>query len=105
MSPASRYSRILPALFLLMGCSSLTVKEPVCEPPPIPASLLQACPLPEPIKDGRLETLYLQAIADTGPWGECLRRQQSLVELVKYRDQVCVQFRNQNPPANNWWQW
>ena len=105
MSPASRYSRILCALFLLMGCSSLTVKEPVCEPPPIPASLLQACPLPEPLKDGKLETLYLQMLADTGPWGECLRRQQSLVELVKYRDQVCAQFRNQNLSAKEWWQW
>lgn len=105
MSPASRYSRILLVLFLLMGCSQLTVREPVCEPPPIPASLLQACPLPEPIKDGRLETLYLQAIADTGPWGECLRRQQSLVELVKYRDQVCARFRNQNPSPKEWWQW
>ena len=105
MSPTSRCSAMLIACCLLSSCQTSTVREPVCEPPPIPASLLQACPLPEPIKDGRLETLYLQALADTGPWGECLRRQQSLVELVKYRDQVCVQFRNQNLSAKEWWQW
>jgi hypothetical protein len=26
------------------------------------------------------------------------------VELVKYRDQVCVQFRNQNLSPKEWWQ-
>lgn len=102
---ANLFFPILCASFLLTGCSSLTVNEPVCEPPPIPPTLLQACPLPDPIKDGRLETLYLQAIADSGPWGECLRRHQALVEVVKYRDQVCARFRSQNPPAKDWWQW
>jgi hypothetical protein len=27
------------------------------------------------------------------------------VELVKYRDQVCARFRNQNPSPKEWWQW
>lgn len=105
MPLVNQYSRTLLVSFLLTGCSSLTVKEPVCEPPPIPASLLQPCPLPEPIRDGRLETLYLQALADTGPWGECLRRQQALAEVVKYRDQTCARFRSQNPPPSEWWHW
>ena len=91
---------------LLSSCQSLTVQEPVCSPPPIPQSLFQPCPPLPPVADGQMSTLYLQMLQDAGTLGECQRRQQTLAEVVQYRDKVCDQFRSQQPPpVKEWWQW
>jgi hypothetical protein len=74
---------------LLAGCTSLTVREPVCDPPPIPAALLEPCEEPTPLTDGRFATIYQQALADLGPWGRCIRKDDALIAVVKYRDETC----------------
>ena len=100
-----RYSAILCACFLMQACGSLTVREPICEPPPIPSSLMEQCQTPSPLPDGKLATLYQQYLADvTGPWSDCVRLHDQLIAVVKYRDQVCqhIQSLNQSPPKP-WW--
>lgn len=105
MSRLIRYSAILSACFLLTCCSTLTVRAPPCDPPPIPAVLLQACPLPQPLSDGELKTLYLQMLRDNGPWGECIRRHDSLIAVVQYRDAWCAKAAQDATAAANraWW--
>lgn len=105
MLPLTKCSATLLVCCLLSSCQNLTVKEPVCSPPPIPQSLLQPCPPLDPLADGQMGTLYLQMLKDTGTLGECQRRQQALVEVVKYQRQVCDQFLSQPPQSKEWWQW
>ena len=66
---------------------------------------MQACPLPEPLPNGELRTLYLQMLRDTQPWGECIRRHDGLIEVVKYRDAVCAKVvaDAQAEAARPWW--
>jgi hypothetical protein len=64
----------------------------VCEPPPIPAKLLEPCQDPEPLQSGTMAELYQQMLRDLGPWGRCIRIHDQLVEVVKYRDAVCAKF-------------
>ena len=75
---------------------------------PIPESLMQPCPLPDPLPDGKLSTLYQQALQDaspSGPWALCIRNHDQLIAVVKYRDSICAHIAemNKQPPAQ-WWQ-
>jgi hypothetical protein len=99
-----RYSAILFALSLLMGCNSLMVRGPELNLPPLPPEVMLPCQEPEPLPDGQLSTLYLQMLRDTGPWGECRRRQAQLVALVKYQQQVRDEYARSLPQQNKpWW--
>lgn len=99
-----KYTALLP-LLTLFGCTNLAVREPICEPPPIPAALMQPCALPEPLPDGKMATLYLQLLRDTDPWGQCLRSHDRLIEVVKYRDSVCAKIKADNAKPKPWYQW
>lgn len=89
----------------LTGCTSLTVRQPICDPPPIPPALLEPCEEPAPIPDGRMATIYQQQLADLGPWGRCIRKDDKLIEVVKYRDAVCQQIKDKiaADAAKPWW--
>lgn len=110
---ASRVRRgVYPVILAaaLAGCApAVTVRSPICEPPPIPASAMQPCVEPtEALKTGSLEELYVQAVRDTGPWGQCIRAHDKLIEFVKYRDAICQKFREDNitKPSTGWrWPW
>jgi hypothetical protein len=87
--------RLAPVVVLAVaGCTSLTVREPICDPPDIPAELLQPCEEPMPLTDGRFATVYQQMLADLGPWGRCVRKDDKLIEVVKYRDAVCQRVKD-----------
>lgn len=73
------------------------MRAPVCDPPPIPPKLLESCKEPEQLLDGTFQTLYLQMIRDMGPWGECIRNHEKLVEVVRYRDAVCDKLKPKQP--------
>ena len=77
---------------LSSGCSPAVTVRVNCQPPPVPPQLLEPCPPPavRQLPDGKMATLYQQSIADTDPWGQCVRRQSELAALVKYRDSVCA---------------
>src|SRR5437762_3390590 len=107
MSPRIQGSLTLSALCLLTACSSLEVRSPPCEAPPIPAALLVPCPDPELPVEGTFSALYLNSLKNTGPWGECMRRQDKLVELVKYQATVCphIQSLNKTADKSSWQFW
>ena len=102
MSRSIRCLLILCACFLTTACASLTVPAPETTLPPIPPELLQPCPAPPPLTDGKIATLYLQMLEDAGREWECISRQAQLAAVVKYREQVAANLRNQsqNKP---WW--
>ena len=106
MSPLlRRCSLILSACCLTAACSSLTVKPPYCEPPPLPMSSVSACPIPEDLPDGAMGTLYLAHLQNLQLWKECIRKFNHLVELVRYRDQVCKDLQNRlENESKKWWQ-
>lgn len=92
-------------VLLLAGCApAVTVRAPICEPPPLPPSAVAPCPMPAPIADGKLETLYLQSLVDTAQWGECIRKFNNLVALMAYRDKVCAQIKEEVTKPKAWWQ-
>lgn len=96
---------ILFALLTATGCSSLTIKSPPCTPPPLPASSVSPCPMPEPIKGEQLTMgdLYLRYLESLQQQRECQQKQANLVALVKYRDQVCLDLQNQRQ-STKWWE-
>lgn len=95
-------------MLALSSCSLLTTRAPICEPPPIPTSNLQPCPLPEPIPDGKLKTLAEALLEDRnpkGPWAECIRNHDQLIALVRYRDSICQHIADINKqPAKSWYE-
>ena len=99
MSPLTRVLVILCASWALTACSSLTVRAPICEPPPLPP-VPADCPDLEVITDPSFGALYQQSIRDAVQYQECRNNLRQYATLVKYRDQVCphVQSLNQSPP-------
>lgn len=95
----------LLVVLLLAGCApAVTVRAPVCEPPPIPPAALAPCPMPTPIPDGKLETLYLQSLIDTAQWGECIRKFNNLRALIASRDKICAEVTEEVMKPKSWWQ-
>jgi hypothetical protein len=80
------------------------VRAPVLEIPPLPPELLTPCPLPEPIPDGSLQTLYLQIYRDAERWGACLRLHDQLIAVVRYRDEAMRAIQSQLSSPKPWWQ-
>lgn len=99
----TRASAILLALPLTTACTSLSVRSPVCEPPPIPAELLQPCPDPVLPTNGTFSEIYLLHMRNTGPWGQCIQMQAQLVATVKYQAQVCPHIRSLNQSEDKAW--
>jgi hypothetical protein len=93
--------------FALAGCGgAVTVRAPICEPPPIPVRLMEPCEEPAPLKLGTLDEMYRQALEDTGPWGRCVRNHDKLVEVIKYRDSICEKFKADNvTKSTTGWRW
>lgn len=77
----------------LAACTTVQPREPICEPPPIPPELLLPCEEPELLTDGSFASLYQQALRDVGPWGRCVRKDDKLISIVKYREEVCAKMK------------
>jgi len=83
----------------------LTVREPICEPPPIPAELLVPCEEPTLPADGTFAAVYANYIDNVvGPWARCIRKDDKLVEIVRYRDEVCKKIKADNTTPKRWWE-
>jgi len=89
-----------------MGCTSVTVREPICEPPPIPAELLAPCEEPMVPDERGFAAIYESYVRNVvGPWARCIRKDDKLVELIKYRDAICIKIKEDNAKAAKpWWQ-
>ncbi len=94
---------LFASLLALAGCTSVSVREPICEPPPVPAELLLPCEEPEQLTDAHFVGLYQQALRDIGPWGRCIRKDDKLIEIVKYRDAVCAKIKADNAKPKPAW--
>jgi hypothetical protein len=94
----------LPLVLLLGACTSLTVREPICSPPPIPAELLVPCEEPTLPTDGTFAAVYENYVSNVvGPWARCLRKDDQLIAITRYREQVCDKIKADNAPAAHWW--
>lgn len=71
---------------MLSGCSTVRVLPE--DLPPIPASLLQECRLPQALPDGRPATVAKVLLQDSEDLLDCRERHKALVEVVKFRDQL-----------------
>lgn len=95
------------AILALTSCASSMTVRVQCEPPPLPTTVLQPCPLPEQLADSKMQTVTEALLDDRNPgglWATCIRLHDQLIALVKYRDQVCPAIQNQNPSADKpWW--
>jgi hypothetical protein len=79
---------------LLLGCApAVTVRAPVLDLPPVPPKLLEPCEEPTPLKGGTQADLYLKMLEDVGPWGRCIRKDDALIEVIKYRESVVEKYR------------
>lgn len=86
------------------GCTSLTVREPICEPPPIPAELLAPCEEPMVPDQPGFAQIYDSYVRNVvGPWARCIRKDDKLIELIKYRDSVCAKIKADNQQPKPWW--
>jgi hypothetical protein len=92
-------------LTLLAGCSSLTVRAPICEPPPIPAELLIPCEEPIPPNEAGFASIYESYVRNVvGPWARCIRKDDQLIAIVKYRDATCAKIKADNAQPKRWWE-
>jgi hypothetical protein len=82
------------------------VREPICEPPPIPVELLAPCEEPMLPDERGFAAIYESYVRNVvGPWARCIRKDDKLVELIKYRDAVCKKIKEDNAKAAKpWWQ-
>lgn len=97
--------RALLFVLLLAGCQTITVKPPPCEPPPLPVEALVPCDPPEPIADGKMETLYLHSFVDAALIRDCRARFANLKAQIAYRDaklKECQQATTK-PEEKPWW--
>jgi hypothetical protein len=93
-------------LLLLAGCTSVSVKQADCDPPPIPAALLLPCEDAIIPVDASFAAIYSNAIENAvGPWGRCVRKDDKLIEVVKYRDAFCAKLKaDAAAKSKPWWQ-
>jgi hypothetical protein len=62
-----------------------------CEEPTLPA-------------DGTFATIFDNYIHNVvGPWSRCIRKDDKLVEIVKYRDATCAKIKADNV-KKHWWE-
>lgn len=91
---------------LLLGCApAVTVRAPVLDLPPIPPKLLEPCEEPTPLKGGTQADLYLKMLEDVGPWGRCIRKDDALIEVIKYRMQVEEKWKAEAAKPTTGWKW
>lgn len=96
---------VLVAVALAAGCTSVSVKQPDCDPPPIPAALLVPCEDAIIPTEASFAALYTNAIENAvGPWGRCVRKDDKLIEVVKYRDAFCAKLKADAAKPKPWWQ-
>lgn len=89
---------------LLVGCApAVTVRAPICEPPPLPPSALVPCPPPQPLADGKMETLYLNSYIDTATIGCWADRMRNLKEQIAFRDAKVKECQEQAAKPLEWW--
>lgn len=92
-------------VLLLAGCApSVTVRAPICEPPPLPPMAYAVCPPPQPIPDGSLQTLYLNSYIDAATIGCWAERNRNLKEQIAYRDAKVKECQQQATQPKSWWQ-
>ena len=73
--------------------------------PPVPVELLAPCEEPTAPADGSFGAVYESYVANVvGPWARCVRKDDKLVEIVKYRDQVCAKMKVDNAKPKRWWE-
>jgi hypothetical protein len=102
-----RLTKVLVILFAswaLTACSSLTVRAPTCEPPPLPVGQPTDCADLEAITDPSFGALYQQSIRDAAQYQECRNNLRNYVVLVKYRDSVCPHIQSQLQSTKSWYE-
>lgn len=92
--------------FLLAGCTSLSVKAPDLDLPPIPDELTARCEEPILPQGPTFADMYTNAIQNAvGPWRRCVSKDDALIAVVKYRDSVLAKWKAENSKqAKPWWQ-
>lgn len=101
-----KYAVLLAFSLALAGCTNLTVREPVCDPPPIPLKLLEPCEEPMVPDERGFAAIYDSYVRNVvGPWARCIRKDDQLIALIKYRDSVCAKIKADNTAAQDkpWW--
>ena len=90
---------------LLTGCTTMSVRAPVCEPPPLPPELTKPCP-PAIMPTGpSIAEFYENTIANvTGPWRECARMHDQTIAVVQYRDSICAKIKADNAQPRAWYE-
>jgi hypothetical protein len=53
--------------------------------------------------DKTFSGLYLNSLKNTGPWGECIRRQAQLAQLIQRDREWCANLQNQLRSDRPWW--
>lgn len=97
---------LVASAVLLTGCATaqFTVRD-TCEQPPVPPDLLEPCEEPAALTSGTFANVYQQMLADLGPWGRCIRKDDTLVAVVKYRESAreqCIE-RVKKEAEKPWW--
>lgn len=92
-------------LALLAGCTTVTVRAPTCETPPLPAHALDPCELPAPMVDGSLEAFYLQNFVDTAIVKCWAKQFNNLKAQIAHRDAKVKECQQRDQPAADkpWW--
>lgn len=105
---STRLFWVCAASLLLTGCAAplqLSVKAPPLEFPPLPPELLLPCEEPTPLQRGTQADVAQKLIDVTGPWGRCIRKDDRLVERIKYRMEIEEKWKADLAKANArpWW--
>lgn len=95
---------VLAAMALSACGASVTVRSPLCETPPLPLEVWVPCPPPQPIADGRMETLYLNSYIDTATIGCWADRMANIKRQIEYRDAQVKACQEQATKPKGWWQ-
>jgi hypothetical protein len=87
----------------LTGCSTVTVRAPPCEPPPLPPAVSADCPDLPPITDPSFSALFQQSLRDAVQYSKCRNDLRNYAALMAYRDSVCPKIQKQVQEDRPWW--
>lgn len=79
---------LLCAICLSMICACSTPRVYPDDLPPIPEDLLQECPVPEALPNGRPDSQVQVLRQDAEDQWKCHDRQKALADTVKFREKV-----------------
>ncbi len=97
---------LLVGFWALVGCTTVQVRPPPFQLPAMPAELLVPCEDPIIPTEATLAALYENAIQNAvGPWGRCVRKVDSIIQIEKYREAAAAAIREYLQQQNEkpWW--